>query len=322
MQLPDKLQEAIESEIESKGLKALIQAREELSAQYKLNSGRSVIASDIQRAAYVIARLPATYAAVCKVLQAIREQAPEMKIRSVLDLGAGPGTAMWAAVDLFPEIESITLLEKDVALAQLGQRLAMKGDHPAIRSAAWQQGDLEQIDAFPKHDLIIFSYSINELDPQKVPKLIEAGWNASEQVFVIVEPGTPAGFERIRAIRSQLITIGAHLIAPCPHQEACPMAGGDWCHFPARVERSSFHRKLKGGSLGYEDEKYSYVAATQKSYPLPQYRILRQPIQRSGHTILTVCTPGKVEQLTISKRAPEAYKRARKVEWGESIDIS
>ena len=79
---------------------------------------------------------------------------------------------------------------------------------------------------------------------------------------MIVEPGTPAGYERILAARARLIELGRVIVAPCPHQAACPMPPGkDWCHFGARVNRSALHRRVKDADLSYEDEKFSYVVA-------------------------------------------------------------
>lgn len=316
MHLPTALQAAIEKEIEFHGLKNLITAREDLTERYRQGSSKSLIQTDAHRLSYVIARLPATYAAVYKVLLAIKERAPTLQIRSLLDLGAGPGTAMWAALDCFPEIEKVTLMEQDNALAQFGKRLATTGPHPAFKSAAWHSVNLEQSTQLPVHDLVIFSYSIGEILPAKIAPLIQQSWQATEQLFVVIEPGTPVGFERIRSIRSQLIESGGHLVAPCPHEMKCPMSDGDWCHFAARIERSSTHRLLKSGTLGYEDEKFSYIAATKESYPFPKSRVLRHPLQRSGHVILTLCTKDGIQRPTISKRTPAAYKEAKHVDWG------
>jgi ribosomal protein RSM22 (predicted rRNA methylase) len=208
-----------------------------------------------------------------------------------------------------------------VALAAIGKKLAQFSEQPAIQSAQWQEADLEKINDLPPHDLILLSYSIGELTPSRIEPLIDLCWQATKQLLLIVEPGTPVGFERIRLIRRQLIDRGAHLIAPCPHHLACPMAGGDWCHFAARVERTSLHRRLKGGSLGYEDEKFSYVAATKTAIPFPDSRILSQPQRHSGHVILKLCTPQGVQYPTISKKMGDLYKQARKADWGDTFPL-
>lgn len=323
MQLPQNLQNAIEEAIESFGLSQLIEAREELTERYRQQtSKRQFMTTEAQRQSYVMTRLPATYAAVKIALQAIQERlSPEISIKSLLDLGAGPGTAMWAACSQFSEIEQVTLLEKDASLMALGQRLAQASEQIVVRDAVWQQADLEQPLELPVHDLVIFSYSIGELKSEEMLAAIQRGWQAANKLLLIVEPGTPVGFERIRLIRQQLIEWGAHLVAPCPHHVACPMTDGDWCHFAARVERSSLHRRLKGGSLGYEDEKFSYVAACKTPVSLPDARVLRHPLRHSGHVVLKLCTPEGVQQPTISKKMGEAYKRARKVEWGDAFSL-
>ena len=321
MQLPLPLQTAIDDIVESSGMRDLVEARETLTQRYrKPTAGSQFMTTDIQRQSYVISRMPATYAALQSALHAIQERA-QLPIKSILDLGAGPGTAMWAACENFPEIETITLMEKDQALSSLGQRLVAFSENKAMQAANWKEADLEKLTQLPPHDLVVLSYSIGELNPQSIQPLVDLCWQSAQQLLLIVEPGTPVGFERIRLIRRHLIEIGAHLIAPCPHHVACPMAGGDWCHFAARVERTSLHRRLKGGSLGYEDEKFSYVAAAKTPFPLPATRILREPVRHSGHVQLKLCTPEGVQQHTISKKMGDLYKQARKAEWGDPFPL-
>ena len=320
MQLPRSLQNAIDSLMQSFDTRQLTDAREELTKRYRLPIDGQFMKNEAQRQAYVIARMPATYAALQSAFKAIQERAP-LSIKSVLDLGSGPGTGMWAACENFPEIETVTLIEQDIALSSLGKQLAQTSDMPVMHSAKWLEANLETISDLPPHDLILLSYSVGELNPQSIGPLINLCWRSVKKLLLIIEPGTPVGFERIRLIRSQLIDNGAHLIAPCPHHLACPMTGGDWCHFAARVERSSLHRRIKGGSLGYEDEKFSYVAATKTAFPFPPSRILKQPSRHSGHIVLKLCTPQGVRQPTISKKMGDLYKQARKAEWGDIFPL-
>lgn len=317
MSLPDNLQEAIEAEAEKFNLGQISLAREELTDRYQKTDRPNgpLISTDAQRCAYLIARMPATYAVIRRVLSEI----PSETIESLLDLGTGPGSAMWAAYETFPSLNQITLVEKDAPLMALGKRLAMRSESSAIQSADWLLRGMESLQGIPQNDLIIFSYSIGELPQSAIEPLIEACWNLTKRYLVIIEPGTPVGFERIRAIRSQLIDLKGNIVAPCPHAGTCPMQGSDWCHFSERIERSSLHRKIKSGALGYEDEKFSYVIFSKTPSPLPEARVLRHPLKRSGHVVLSLCSKEGLKQQTISKRTPDDYKLARKLEWGDRL---
>jgi ribosomal protein RSM22 (predicted rRNA methylase) len=321
MQLPLPLQAAIEEELNRTGRSKISDAREELTASYRDPKGKTKdphMSTEAHRLAYIASRMPATYAAVCKVMQEIRQRLPEIAIHQLLDLGAGPGTAMWGTIGSFPEMQEITLLEKDSQLAAIGKRLAAWSDHPSFSQAHWTTADLEKLPTLSSHDMVILSYSIGEIADVTQLSLIEAAWNCTSKILVIIEPGTPLGFARIRAIRSHLIGLGAHMIAPCPHMQACPLKENDWCHFSVRVERSAYHRQIKSGTLGYEDEKFSYLVFSKEANNLSPARVLRHPIKRSGHMHFTLCTPKGIEERTVSKRLGEIYKECRRLEWGDA----
>src|SRR5262249_31334833 len=111
MQLPETLRRAIEERADGVSLSALSQAAGRLSASYRQGLPAEM-SGDLGRLAYLISRMPATFAAVHAVLQEVR-QGSEFAVESVLDIGAGPGTAMWAAAAIFPEIRRFTLIERD-----------------------------------------------------------------------------------------------------------------------------------------------------------------------------------------------------------------
>lgn len=318
MNIPEELEEAINKEVEASRFSSLVEAREELTNRYRCQNKREFMTKQGHREAYLLARMPATYAVIYRVLEELKERDPKATIQSLMDLGAGPGTGLWAASMLFPELRVATLIEKDGELLQLGKRLVLQSNNQLLRKTQWVQEDLEKASAFTPHDLTLFSYSIGELLPSSILSLLEICWRTTKYLIVI-EPGTPTGFERLRTIREQLITLGAHLIAPCPHSQTCPMQGDDWCHFSKRVERSSLHRRIKGGSLGYEDEKYSYLIFSKDPAPLPYGRILRDPIKRSGHVVLTLCADGAMKKEVVSKKSNN-YKVVRKLDWGDILE--
>lgn len=317
MTIPTELQNAIQAEIEKFDWHTILEARKELTDRYRSFKKNHLITKEAHRVAYIAFRMPATYAVVHRILEEAASRIPTNSIKSLLDLGSGPGTVLWAAREIFPDLCEAIALEKDTALASIGQRFGASSEDPCIASAKWQIADFAALPKLPNADLITLSYCMGELAENLILPLIDRCWQAANSLLVIIEPGTPPGFERIRAIRKQLIDLGGHIVAPCPHAFACPMSGGDWCHFSERVERSSLHRRIKEGTLGYEDEKYSYIAVSKTPVPLPESRVLRHPLRRSGHVTLTLCTPEGLKNETISRKEGDKYRQAKKAEWGD-----
>jgi len=269
--------------------------------------------------AYLATRAPATFAATRRVLAEVASLRPDFAPENILDLGAGPGTATWAAAAVFPSLEAAELVEREPDMAELGVRLAQRGAPGLLAGAAWTIGNAAQV-ATAKSDLVVAAYLLGELAGSEELPALERWWGVTRGELVLVEPGTPAGFERLRAARRVLVSWGARLTAPCPHEAPCPMAGSDWCHFAVRLERSSLHRELKGARLGYEDEKYSYLAVSAARAPRAAARVLRSPRPHRGHVRLLLCEEGGLRERVISRKDGELYKRARQTRWGDRLD--
>jgi ribosomal protein RSM22 (predicted rRNA methylase) len=327
MRPPEELLAAIERETEKADRAALARASDELTRRYKsADFSAPIIKSEAHRAAYMAARLPATYAANWRVFSEICRLAPQgrQEIASALDLGAGPGTALWAAAEVFPELRQATLVESDEAWLKLGRRIAANSPHSFLRHAEWVRHDLRTPLDCPPHDLVVISYALGELSPPAAQALLLRAWSLASRFLVVIEPGTPRGFGVIHTARSALIAAtaasasGSQILAPCPHQDACPMAAaGDWCHFAQRVPRTSLHRRLKSGALAYEDEKFSYIVASRERSQTVLSRIVRHPQKRTGHVQLTLCTRRGIERRTVSRSQGKDYLLARQAQWGD-----
>ena len=318
MQLPERLRRAIIEELAQADSAALPQAVADLTQRYQYQFAerqtKTYIASAAHRAAYLCARLPATYASVRAALATTREALPEVTFSSLLDLGAGPGTAMWAAAETFGKMEQMTAVERDRDLIELGRRLAEQSE-PLAR-AEWLRLNLSEETNFAPHDLVVASYSIGELAESARSRLVRSAWQATTKTLLLVEPGTPRGFANILTARQELLALGANLVAPCPHSQDCPMAGNDWCHFAARVERSSLHRRVKAGTLGYEDEKFAYLAAARFPIEPPAARVIRRPLKREGHIHLELCAAEGLRRTIVGRKDKAAFRQARKADWG------
>jgi ribosomal protein RSM22 (predicted rRNA methylase) len=317
----EELKNAIEEQISKLKLTQLTQASQELSARYRSHQkhNHAFITSDEHRMAYLATRMPATFAAVSHVLHQVKKRIPQLNLKSFLDAGAGPGTGMWAAAEQFGAFQTITCIEKDRQLIEMGKKLAVKS--PILSKAHWQVADLEKGITVLPHDLILMSYAIGELKESVWPELLRQLWDKTNQLFIVIEPGTPVGFQRIRLIRDQLIAMGGCVAAPCPHQQICPMSGNDWCHFSERVQRSHAHRVAKSADLGYEDEKFSYLVVTKEKFSVGLPRIIRHPQKRPGYVELQLCTQQGLANQIISKKHKEEYREAKKADWGSTIFI-
>jgi ribosomal protein RSM22 (predicted rRNA methylase) len=320
----DELKAVLLSEIQHLELNALKQSRHALTAKYRekreaVGKGRFMQSRE-ERLAYVTTRMPATGAVIKRVLSEIKTWQPEVNFESLLDMGAGPGTALWAFACTYA-LSKATLIEQDADLINLGKRLASSSTSLNVKHADWRCSNLLQIEKVDPHEAVLFSYVLNELPAENQARLIQIAWEGALKNLILIEPGTPLGYGNILAARQQLISLGAHIIAPCPHAAACPLANSktEWCHFSERLERSREHRFLKEGKLGYEDEKYSYlIASKQKGQPYSG-RILNHPQKRSGHILLEVCTEEGAKDVTLSKKDGEAYKHAKKLDWGSAL---
>jgi ribosomal protein RSM22 (predicted rRNA methylase) len=140
----------------------------------------------------------------------------------------------------------------------------------------------------------------------------------ARKLLVLVEAGTPAGFRIILEARKNL----PGLIAPCPQPGDCPLAANPetkWCHFSKRLERSRMAALLKGGELGYEDEKFCYAVFSRTAADLVPFRVIGYPNKKTeGKASLELCGPLGIEIRTFGRNEKSLFKKAKKAEWGDS----
>jgi ribosomal protein RSM22 (predicted rRNA methylase) len=320
MELPPPLRQAVDRALSGVALADLAASAAALSQRYRneRHDGRLHVAGDRDALAYLAVRLPATYAAVHASFAALAQARPDFAPKTVLDIGAGPGTALWAAADCWPDLADALLVEASPIFRACGERLASEANLPRI---AWQVADVavDAIDCAPR-DLVVLAYVLNELAADVRQSVLTRLWQVTADTLVIVEPGTPAGWQRILAARRQLIAAGAHVIAPCPHADECPIVPPDWCHFAARVARSRLHRQAKGAEVPWEDEKFSYVAVSRAPASAAAARVIARPRKASGRVTLKLChADGSAGDQLFSRRDGAPFKRAWRSDWGASF---
>lgn len=269
--------------------------------------------------AYAAARMPATFAALARALEEVRLQRPSFAPRTILDLGTGPGTALWAALGVWNSPETLTAVDSGHDMLVIARALGTKSTRTALRGCTWEQADLAAWTPDDSYDLVLLGYVIGELGSEQRTQLLHRAWEACDGVVVVVEPGSVGGYQRVLEARNLLIQNGGAVVAPCPHARRCPLEGRDWCHFGTRVARSSDHRVIKDGSLAYEDEPYSYIAVSRADGPAAAARVIRRPQRLARRVVLDLCGPAGAERRTIGKSSP-AYPAAKQATWGSAFD--
>lgn len=315
MELPPLLKTAIAQQTTGIKISELVQESQKITQQYKHESGKgkALIVDKQAVLTYTLVRMPATFGAVFKALEwsiPFLKQMPQ----SLLDAGAGTGTASWAASQLI-DLKTITCLERETEMIKMGK--ALMAEHPMLSQTKWQQGDLSLITTPLKADLVIASYALNELQEDKRQQVLQRLYQAAQQLFILIEPGTPEGFRQIQSARDFLINQGAFIVAPCPHHKTCPLSQNDWCHFASRIARSKAHRFIKEADRAFEDEKFCYLAVSPSPLLPVQKRILRSPFITKGSLSLSLCTQEGIQKQTISKREKDLFKQAKKLQWGD-----
>src|SRR6476661_8919856 len=292
--LPAELKAALDARLQGLSRNDAAERASLISQTYRDGGGSSAIRSEADALAYALARMPATYAAMSASLNALHEIRP----------------------DLAPT--SLALLDSNSALRALALDLA--GDRTRLRKITYQLGEARAALADSEAvDLVIASYMIGEIGDAERTALAELMWAKTRDTLLIVEPGTPAGYGRIIALRRQLIAAGANVAAPCPHDRECPLPAPDWCHFTQRLPRSRAHKHLKSAELPYEDEKFSYVALTRAPVAQHPARVLAQPVVTKIAVTARLCTDRGILNLVTPRRQKPAYQRFRKIAWGDAI---
>ncbi len=323
MELPPSLRHAVDRALDGIALSDLKRAADRLSQRYRaeVRDGRFHLSDDLAARAYLATRLPATFAAVRSSMEAMAEALPGFAPVTALDVGAGPGTALWAASDCWASLDDALLIEGSPAIRAVGETLSREAAPARIE---WRSGDAAgDLPGLTPRDLVTLAYVLDELAEPARDRLVDRLWDLTAGTLLIVEPGTPAGWARIVRARDRLLAAGAHLVAPCVHSVDCPLAAPDWCHFSRRVARSRLHRQAKGAEVPWEDEKFVYIAASRRPGARPEARIIAPPWSAgNGRIGFKLCTgDGTRTERILGKRDGAAFKAARRLGWGDGLSL-
>lgn len=151
--------------------------------------------------------------------------------RSVLDMGAGPGSVSLALAER--GARRLTLVDRSApALDSARQALArLPRPDSAPLELAVIQAELESSAALPAgpFDLVVFGHSLNEIGtgPDRLERRLALVRRAAASLeagggILIIEPATLAASRDTLQLRDALVSLGWRVRAPCTWSGACP----------------------------------------------------------------------------------------------------
>ena len=287
-----------------------------ITNKYRNNLGGmgGILTTPAEVLTYAQVRMMPTFECVKRVVSGLNLNTCE----SLLDVGSGTGAGILALCNKH-ELSTISAIEKEPEMIKLSSFILNKVLEKRVQ---YINADVVDCDIETSYDIILASFVLNELSLSRQEKLVKKLWAKTNKYLILIDPGKPENFKQMMNIRQLLINDGAKLVAPCKTCKTCPLVEkGDWCHFLARVRRSSVHRQAKQGSLSYEDEKFTYLvfSRTDENIEMNSSRIIRRPQVGKGKITHTLCTQEGIKTRVFSKRDKELYKRAKDCGVGEEI---
>lgn len=158
-------------------------------------------------------------------------------------------------------------------------------------------------------DFLLLSYSLTEIE--KLPS-----WFWDFDRIVIIEPSTQEDGRHLMALRKEALERQFEVLAPCTHQEACPLlekSKRDWCHDRLQFDRPKWfldieaHLPFKNATL-----TLSYLVlqkrtvSKEKRTEIGAIRVVGDPLLEKGKTRQLICRNSDREFLSfLTKNYPQ-----------------
>ncbi|KAK8847388.1 3-methyl-2-oxobutanoate hydroxymethyltransferase [Kwoniella newhampshirensis] len=247
---------------------------------HRSGKSRKTFEGELAKAAGV---LPGQYGVVRNVMEEMERRFGKgwLGDGEVVEFSGGLGPGIWATMDAMgalpssgesPRAEKLNI--QLVHSSRHGLDLAKKISEAAPDSAVDIQ--LSRKYTFTGHtpSLVLSTFQLSLLPTQPSQQTHLLDLLALESPYlVLIDRSTPEGWAAISRARTFILEQSTpenslHVIAPCPHDGACPLAStDDICGFSQRLQRPSFVRKTKHSSRGEEDAGYCYLVVGRGERP-------------------------------------------------------
>lgn len=233
------------------------------------------------QAAYISYFFPLNYLRMLKVIKMGSVKNIINNEDTVIDFGSGCGTASLALADSQIYFKKIIQVETSNIAINFYDLLISNTNNKVI-----QKNHLESDFNF-KDCTLLLSYSLNEINS------FSEKWLEAKNI-IIVEPSTKYQSKKLIELRSYLIENGFYALAPCTHQDKCPLTDSkhDWCHDRAHIEIPEWLKKIeKYLPIRNETLTFSYLIMTKTVVNKNQnsFRLVGDELTEKGKTRWLAC---------------------------------
>ncbi len=274
--------------------------------------------------AYLGLRTPATYAQIYSALSQVQEIIPSWEPKSLLDIGTGPGTGIWATKAIWPNLETVACIDQEKFFLSTAKEIIQESSIAV--SVSFGQENITQIkNNGTMYNLVLVANVLNELSIPQQKDLLKQAYSYCNGIMVIIEPGTPFGIKIVQdAVKS--FPAKATLLAPYINNTFVE-SNERWVHFSQRFIRPDFQRRIRQYmresplmASDWEETKYTYAAIGKVSIEEKIWgRVVGSIKKQKGFIGVDVITQDGVTQIKVLKRHKKEYAFAKNLQWGQII---
>jgi ribosomal protein RSM22 (predicted rRNA methylase) len=234
----------------------------------------------------------------------------------ILDIGSGPGTALFGMLEFFgrlakqPDLDFTAvdlvqenLKEIELQLAARREKVTSRVTLKTIRSS------VEKLDNLPgdRFDMILLSNVLNELFADNEEKIIKRAelltgilgrFLTDSGTCIIIEPALRETSREMLEVRDELLERSIHVFSPCLCRAKCPALKNprDWCHEDIPWDPPVLIREIdRLAGLRKDSLKFCYLVLRKDSVALSDtcgngaFRVVSEPLVTKGKIEFFVC---------------------------------
>ncbi|MCO6431091.1 MAG: methyltransferase domain-containing protein [Deltaproteobacteria bacterium] len=270
-------------------------ALKKLSQNYVAPRTRSLkeISAKIEAEAYALYFLPINFA---KFDFLLRQAELEISfIRSVLDLGCGPGTATMAGLAAGLSGAVVCAVDHSRQMREIAAKLL-----PHWNTTGNEIQITESVPRNRHFDLIMAGNVLGELSlDEQFSQLMSLASSLGEGgILIVLEPALMANTRNLMHLRDLILRSDTQLcpLFPCTRKDDCPMysqSTNEWCHGALRWKEPSLVKQLDH-LTGFNKHriKYSALILCRGGSLKSGYRVVAPPKKSKRGRTLRLCGPG------------------------------